>query len=161
MPGIPDVYQGTELWENSLVDPDNRRAVDFAVRRERLGTLTGLDQVPAVDDSGRAKLWLVRQALRARAERPELFVRYTALRARGSAHDHLVAFDRGGAITLATRLPVGLESSDGWNDTVVTLPEGEYRDALTGMVWHRDMPVSDALGRFPVALLLRERARDG
>jgi (1->4)-alpha-D-glucan 1-alpha-D-glucosylmutase len=157
MPGVPDVYQGTELWEDSLVDPDNRRAVDFAIRRQRLGALTGLDQVPPVDDSGRAKLWLIRQTLRARAERPELFVRYTPLRAQGSAHDHLVAFDRGGAITLATRLPVGLESSGGWNDTVVTLPEGEYRDALTGTVCHHDMPVSDALGRYPVALLLRER----
>jgi (1->4)-alpha-D-glucan 1-alpha-D-glucosylmutase len=158
MPGVPDVYQGAELWEDSLVDPDNRRAVDFATRRQRLDALTGLDQLPAVDDSGRAKLWLIRQTLRALAERPELFVKYTPVRAQGSAHDHLVAFDRGGAITLATRLPVGLESSGGWNDTVVTLPEGEYRDALTGTVRHGDMPVSDALGRYPVALLLRERA---
>jgi (1->4)-alpha-D-glucan 1-alpha-D-glucosylmutase len=161
MPGVPDVYQGTELWEDSLVDPDNRRAVDFATRRQRLGSLAGLDQGPAVDDSGRAKLWLIRQTLRARAERPKLFARYTPLRAQGSAHDHLVAFDRGGAITLATRLPVGLESAGGWNDTVVTLPEGEYRDALTGTACHRDLPVSDALGRYPVALLLREQARDG
>ena len=101
MPGVPDVYQGTEVWEDSLVDPDNRRPVDFARQRAVLAGLTG---APAVDDTGAAKLWVTAQALRARAEHPDLFRGYRPLSADGPAAEHLVAYDRGGAITLATRL---------------------------------------------------------
>ena len=77
-------------------------------------------------------MWLVHQALLARRDRPGYFAGYTALLATGPAADHAVAFDRGGAITVATRLPIRLEAGGGWGDTALTLPPGAWRDALTG-----------------------------
>ena len=129
MPGIPDVYQGTEVWEDSLVDPDNRRPVDFAALRDLLAQVEQA-RFP-VDASGAAKLWVTASALRARRDRPELFTGYTPVTAEGPQAAHLVGFDRGGAITLATRLPVGLARSGGWGDTTVDLP-GPVTDVLTG-----------------------------
>jgi (1->4)-alpha-D-glucan 1-alpha-D-glucosylmutase len=156
MPGVPDVYQGTELWNDSLVDPDNRRPVDFGLRQ---AALTGLDRgnpPPPVDGTGLAKLWVVSRALRARRDHPGLFTGYTPLLADGPAQQHLVAFDRGGAITLGTRLPVGLAAQGGWGQAALTLPPGRYRDALTSGLFTGELSVADALGRYPVALLLRE-----
>ena len=95
-----------------------------------------------------------RQARRARRERRELFTGYTPLAATGPAADHLVAFDRGGAITLATRLPVGLTAAGGWRDTALALPAGRYVDALTGREHSGSVVVADVLDRYPVALLL-------
>jgi (1->4)-alpha-D-glucan 1-alpha-D-glucosylmutase len=164
MPGVPDVYQGSELWDDSLVDPDNRRPVDFAVRQAgltalgALGANGGLAEPPAVDGTGLAKLWVVSRALRARRDHPGLFTGYTPLTVDGPAREHLVAFDRGGAITLATRLPVGLAAAGGWGDPALTLPPGRYRDAFTGSRHTGELVVADALGRYPVALLLREDA---
>ena len=110
-PGVPDVYQGSELWETSLVDPDNRRAVDFAKRAAMLAELDRGESegnVPAIDASGAAKLLVTSRALRLRRDRPELFTRYLPVEVLGSASGHAIAFDRGGAIAVATRLPVGL-----------------------------------------------------
>ena len=104
---MPDVYQGTELWETSLVDPDNRRPVDFA-RRRRCSREIDAGALPADRRVRRRQAAGHRAALRLRRDRPELFTGYTPLTAAGPAADHLVAFDRGGAITVATRLPVGL-----------------------------------------------------
>ena len=155
MPGVPDVYQGSELWGDSLVDPDNRRAVDFAFRHTALSALTG---PPALDGTGLAKLWVVSRSLRARREHPELFTTYAPLLAGGPAREHLVAFDRGGAITLATRLPAGLSASGGWGDAGLTLPPGRYRDVFTGSRHTGEVSVADALGQYPVALLLAEES---
>jgi (1->4)-alpha-D-glucan 1-alpha-D-glucosylmutase len=152
MPGVPDVYQGTELWDDSLVDPDNRRPVDFALRRSLLEQVTATH--PGVDASGAAKLWVTAQGLHARRERPELFNGYTPLGATGPAAEHAVAFDRGGAITLATRLPVGLAAAGGWLDTELALP-GSYLDVLTGRELAGRVEVAQILDRYPVALLLR------
>jgi (1->4)-alpha-D-glucan 1-alpha-D-glucosylmutase len=152
MPGVPDVYQGTELWDDSLVDPDNRRPVDFDHRRALLAQVR--QSHPPVDESGAAKLWVTTQALHARREHPELFTGYTPLRASGPAADHLVAFDRGGALTLATRLPVGLAAAGGWLDTALELP-GRFVDTLTGREHEGTVPVAEVLDRYPVALLLR------
>lgn len=151
MPGVPDVYQGSELWEDSLVDPDNRRPVDFGARQ---AALTALSAPPPVDGSGLAKLWVVSRTLRARRAHPELFTGYTPLLPDGAGQEHLVAFDRGGAITLATRLPVSLAAGGGWGDSTLPLPAGRYRDAFTGS-WHTgELVLADALGTYPVALLL-------
>ncbi|WP_433617293.1 malto-oligosyltrehalose synthase [Dactylosporangium sp. CA-139114] len=157
MPGVPDVYQGTELWENSLVDPDNRRPVDFA---ERLDLLAALDAaaaagqpLPPVDVSGAAKLLVVSRALRLRRDRPELFGDYRPVEATGAAQRHVVAFDRGGALTVATRLPVGLEAAGGWRDTELTLPAGDWVDALTGR--GATARLADLLASYPVALLVK------
>jgi len=153
MPGVPDVYQGSELWEDSLVDPDNRRPVDFALRQ---ATLTALTAPPPLDGSADAKLWVVSRALRARRQHPELFTGYTALLLDGPLREHLVAFDRGGAITLATRLPVALCAAGGWGDTTLTLPPGRYIDVFTGSTHADELSVGHALGHYPAALMLRQ-----
>ena len=89
MPGVPDVYQGTEVWEDSLVDPDNRRPVDFARQRAVLARLTGALRRSTA--RGAAKLWVTsRGAAGAAADHPELFTATSPLRADGPAADHLV-----------------------------------------------------------------------
>jgi (1->4)-alpha-D-glucan 1-alpha-D-glucosylmutase len=147
MPGVPDVYRGTEGWEDSLVDPDNRRPVDFAALRRLLAA----DQ-PSVDGSGAAKAWVVSRALRLRRDRPELFSGYLRVPVTGPAAEHAVAFDRGGAITVATRLPARLRARGGWGDTAADLPGGMV-DILTGRTVGGPTPLSQLLGRYPVALL--------
>ncbi|HEX3206183.1 MAG TPA: malto-oligosyltrehalose synthase [Propionibacteriaceae bacterium] len=150
MPGVPDVYQGTELWDDSLVDPDNRRPVDFAERVRLLESLG--DAPPGIDETGAAKLWITRQALRLRRSRPDVFSSYRAVAASGPAQDHLIGFDRGGAITLATRLPVALAAAGGWRDTAIEIP-ALHIDLLTGRPWNGTVPVREILISYPVALL--------
>ncbi|WP_373321763.1 malto-oligosyltrehalose synthase [Micromonospora okii] len=153
MPGVPDVYQGTELWENSLVDPDNRRPVDFAVRRELLADLDA-GRLPAVDDSGAAKLLVVSRTLRLRRDHPELFTGYRPVPAHGPAAAHAVAFDRGGALAVATRLPVRLARDGGWRDTTLPLPVHQATDLFTGRVYSGgEALLADVLATYPVALL--------
>jgi (1->4)-alpha-D-glucan 1-alpha-D-glucosylmutase len=157
MPGVPDVYQGTELWDYSLVDPDNRRPVDYAMRRTLLAALDG-GEVPAVDESGAAKLLVVSRVLRARRDHPEWFAGYEPVEVSGSAADHVVAFDRGGVVTVATRLPVSL-AAEGWGDTALQLPNGPWRDLLTGERFVSDVAGIAAdvvLAGLPVALLVRD-----
>ncbi|CAA9271909.1 MAG: GH13_26 / GH13 / GH13_20 [uncultured Blastococcus sp.] len=157
MPGVPDVYQGTELWDYSLVDPDNRRPVDYGRRRELLARLDG-GEVPAVDGSGAAKLLVVSRALRARRDHPEWFAGYEPVEVTGSAADHVVAFDRGGIVAVATRLPARL-AAEGWGDTALQLPNGAWRDLLTGERFVSDVAGIAAdvlLTRLPVALLVRD-----
>ncbi|PPH23043.1 malto-oligosyltrehalose synthase [Rathayibacter sp. AY1C4] len=152
-PGIPDVYQGSELWETSLVDPDNRREVDFGQRRALLERIDG-GWKPAIDAEGAAKLLVTSRALRLRRDRPELFTRYAAVPAIGPAAEHAIAFDRGGALTVATRLPEGLAASGGWNGTVVVLPGHPMEDILTGRTFAGGVtPVAEILADYPVALL--------
>ena len=155
-PGIPDVYQGTELWDFSLVDPDNRRAVDYQLRREMLKRFDeGL--VPKLDVSGATKLFVVHRALTLRRDRPELFRGYRPLNAEGKAAAHALAYARSeDLVVVGTRLPVGLESAGGWRDTTVTLTDGEWTDVITGStVSGGHAQVADVLKRFPVALLVR------
>ncbi|HEX6755445.1 MAG TPA: malto-oligosyltrehalose synthase [Mycobacteriales bacterium] len=154
MPGVPDTYQGGELWDLSLVDPDNRRPVDFDRRRALLSRLDGGWQ-PPVDASGAAKLLVVSRALRLRRDRPELFGSYTPLVATGVAGEHAVAYDRGGAIAVGTRLPVRLERDGGWRDAALPLPEGTLTDALTGRTFSGATPLAGILATYPVALLTR------
>ena len=125
MPGVPDVYQGTEFWDRSLTDPDNRRPFDFGARRTALAALDAGDRPASYTDDA-AKLLVTSRALRLRRDRPELFTGYRPVAATGAAAGHLVGFDRGsaagaGAVTLATRLPRGLEQQGGWRDTAVEL----------------------------------------
>jgi (1->4)-alpha-D-glucan 1-alpha-D-glucosylmutase len=152
MPGVPDVYQGTEVWEDSLVDPDNRRRVDFAAHAALLTQLDADATPPPVDTTGSAKLWLVSRTLRLRRDEPQRFAAYTPLRASGACAEHVVAFDRGGAVTVATRLPVTLERNGGWADTTLDLPAAA-RDVLTGRDVGATVRVGDLLATYPVALL--------
>ncbi|SOD74045.1 maltooligosyl trehalose synthase [Jatrophihabitans sp. GAS493] len=153
MPGIPDVYQGTELWEDSLVDPDNRRPVDFNQRRGLLARL-GRNGRPLIDESGAAKLLVVSRTLAARRDHPELFGGYTPITGSGAAAEHLVGYDRGGAITLATRLPAGLQRRGGWGSTAVQLGDATFLDVFTGRTVTGSVELSSLLDLLPVALLL-------
>jgi (1->4)-alpha-D-glucan 1-alpha-D-glucosylmutase len=140
-PGVPDVYQGTELWDHSLTDPDNRRTVDYD------------DRVALLADGSHPKLRVTAAALRLRRDSPDLFTSYAAVTATGPAADHVLAFDRGGAVTVVTRLPVELGRRGGWGDTVLDL-DGRWRDVVTGRVV--GTRVDDVLRELPVALLVRE-----
>lgn len=152
MPGVPDVYQGSEFWERSLTDPDNRRPVDFAQREKELATIDAGTLPEAGTET--SKLLVTSRALRLRRDRPELFRDYRPVSASGATADHLVAFDRGGALTFATRLPVGLERASGWRDTAVELSTA-LRDELTGTTHGPGpVPVADILQKYPVALLV-------
>ncbi len=169
-PGVPDLYQGSELWDLSLVDPDNRRPVDYERRRDLLESLEGDEQAARVsvlaawasgDEEGLAKLWVVRQALVLRAAHPGWFSPDAAgdwepLASRGVAADHLVAARRGGALAITTRWPLRLERAGGWRDTVLDLPVGVFADRLAGGSWEGEVPVGDLLSALPVALLVDE-----
>ncbi|MGY1916543.1 malto-oligosyltrehalose synthase [Blastococcus sp. SYSU DS0973] len=157
MPGVPDVYQGTELWDFSLVDPDNRRPVDYALRRKVLASLDG-GEVPAVDGTGAAKLLVTSRTLRTRRDHPEWFAGYEPVAVTGSAADQVVAYDRGGVVVVATRLPARL-AAEGWGDTALQLPNGAWRDLFTGERAVSDVAgvaVDSLLTRLPVALLVRD-----
>jgi len=154
MPGVPDVYQGTELWDNSLVDPDNRRPVDFGRRAELLAAIDAGGQ-REVDASGAVKLLVTSRALRARRDHPELFTGYTPISAIGPSAEHALAFDRGGAITVVTRLPLTLARRGGWRDTTLALPSGPWHDVISDQTVAAAAPLAELLTRYPVALLLR------
>ena len=158
MPGVPDLYQGSELWDLFLVDPDNRRPVDFDRRRDLLTRIDG-GWLPGLDDSGAAKLLIVTRALRLRRDRPELFGgSYESLPAQGPAADHLFAFARGGGhlVAVATRLPATLQRAGGWRGTTLPIGPGPWTDVLTGQpVPSGWVAAEDLLQRYPVALLVR------
>jgi malto-oligosyltrehalose synthase len=157
MPGVPDVYQGCELTGLSLVDPDNRRPVDYQRRRRLLAALRAGQEVVGLDAE---KLLLTSRALRLRRDHPEWFTgRYTPLAAEGPAAEHAVAFQRGEhAVTVVTRLPAALRRRGGWTDTVLPLPDLHWRDVLTGTRHAGLRPLlSEVMWRLPVALLVPER----
>jgi (1->4)-alpha-D-glucan 1-alpha-D-glucosylmutase len=167
-PGVPDIYQGTELWNLSLVDPDNRRPVDFERRRALLAALpdpeAGMPDGPPAwhHADGRAKLHLIRQALRLRAADPGLFAAgdYLPLTVEGTLAAHLVAFarvhDGRTVVAIAPRLlaplvlapdggdaepdAVDLDQAGrldpfahpGWDTTLIEVPRRHWQDRLTG-----------------------------
>ena len=94
-------------------------------------------------------------ALRLRRDRPELFTTYRPLEVVGEASDHAVAFDRGGAVTVVTRLSIGLERRGGWGDSAIVLADGHWHDVLTDRIHDGGtMPLDDLLDTYPVALLV-------
>ncbi|MEP6650580.1 MAG: malto-oligosyltrehalose synthase, partial [Lapillicoccus sp.] len=157
LPGIPDVYQGTELLDLSLVDPDNRRPVDFGVRTERLACLDA-GAVPAdLDDE---KLLVTSRALRLRRDHLEWFIGPTAtVRRARTDTDHAFAVARGDSsgdhvVAVVTRFAASL---DGWGAGRLAVPVGSWTDLLTGREVEGDdeVPLSGILDRLPVALLMR------
>ena len=183
-PGVPDIYQGNEVWDFSLVDPDNRRPVDYTRRVTLLEQIeqaaTDSGRVPALLDDmlanladGRAKLYTIWRALRLRVEHPEVFDlgSYAAIEPYGPRADHLCALARrhGSFVVVAVvgrwfaTLPriagTALASFD-WLDTTVALPAGVYRDVFTEMSHTVEegagVRVAELLARFPVALLVAE-----
>ncbi|MET0189054.1 MAG: malto-oligosyltrehalose synthase [Pseudonocardia sediminis] len=158
-PGVPDVYQGTELFEYSLVDPDNRRPVDIAARETMLARIDE-GHLPPIDTHGAAKLLVTAACARLRRSRPELFTGYVPVPAQGPAADHAVAFTRGGGqlVAVATRLPEGLAARGGWGETVLALPGGatDFHDVVSGKAVDGAAPLlSTLLADYPVALLVR------
>jgi (1->4)-alpha-D-glucan 1-alpha-D-glucosylmutase len=159
-PGVPDIYQGEELWQHTLVDPDNRQPVDYERRRRLLGELEGLsvEAVQARAAEGLPKLWLIARALGLRRQRPAAFGphgTYEAMAASGRRADHVIAFARNReVVALCPRFPLRLRGR--FEDTVLALPEGRWRNELTGEDWPSgSVAVQDLLARFPVALLAR------
>jgi len=182
VPGVCDVYQGCELWDLSLVDPDNRRPVDFALRARMLegierrlaegpaarAALARELSAPAALGDGRAKLFLLREALRLRRDQQALFLEgdYLPLEARGPHAAHLVAFGRlhrGRKLVCAvprlalTLLDAGRDGRIAWEGELPLPPElrGPFADAVTGE--RREgaaLPLSLLFGSFPVALLV-------
>jgi len=161
-PGVPDIYQGTERWTLSLVDPDNRRLVDYGVRRRMLKSLKAMsvDAIVAGSDEGYTKCHVIHEALKLRSRRPHAFDRrgdYEPMSATGAAGAHVVAFCRSDeAITIVPRLVLGLSRKGGWRNTSVPLPNGSWRNVFTGDVANGgSVLVGHLLREFPVALLER------
>ena len=160
-PGVPDLYQGTEVWDLSLVDPDNRRPVDYDARRRLLDTLAGAGPETALahGDEGGQKLWLIHRLLGHRRRHPGVYgpaSGYEALRAFGPKACHAVAFTRsGGLAVVVPRLLTRL--GEGWDGSTVSIPGGAWVDVLTDeKVDGGDASVDALLRRFPVAVLARE-----
>ena len=163
-PGIPDTYQGSELWDLHLVDPDNRGAVDYGIRSAMLAELqAGLstEEIIRKVDSGMPKLWVIYSALKLRKTKPECFgvaAAYIPLSVEGSKKEHVVAFLRGDQVaTIVSRW--NLKLGGGWAGSIVNLPKAHWKNLLTGeSVEGGRLRMQDILKRFPVALLVREEA---
>ena len=159
MPGVPDVYQGCELVDLSLVDPDNRRPVDFAERRRRLARLDAGEKPADVHDE---KLLVTATALRLRRAHPEWFTgREATYRPLPTTTGNAIAFGRGegdavSAVAVATRLPLALARRGGWGEHTLSLPPGPWRNLLTGRtIEGGSVALAPLLDRYPVAILAR------
>jgi (1->4)-alpha-D-glucan 1-alpha-D-glucosylmutase len=165
-PSVPDYYQGSELWDFSLVDPDNRRPVDFDLRKKLLGAKGDLLKNLA---DGRAKLHIIREGLKVRRQLPHLFrgARYTPLYADAGMEEKVCAFflrdAKDTVVAVAPRLFTSLmkesdQSPTGeriWRESRLVLPQGEYTDVLTGRnIAGGAQRLAELLAEFPVALLV-------
>jgi (1->4)-alpha-D-glucan 1-alpha-D-glucosylmutase len=182
-PGIPDFYQGSELWDLNLVDPDNRRPVDFGRREALLKEITEkaernitemIPELLAQKEDGRVKLFLIHRALQARKERSLVFQNgaYIPLQTSGKWSRHVIAFAREyeglWAISLAPRFLTSLIKEGEfplgrpvWNDTHVILPEqvcSPWRDVISSKIveGEKTLPMAEAFCSFPVALLFNQ-----
>ncbi len=166
-PGVPDLYQGTEVWDLSLVDPDNRRPVDYAARDRLLDALAGAGPEAALARSGEGgpKLWLIHRLLGHRQRCPGAYgpgSGYEPLPVSGSGSGHVVAFTRTGGLAvvvprLVARLGGRAWGGGAWGDTSVEVPGGDWTDVLTGEPVRGGLVRMDTLlRRFPVAVLGRE-----
>jgi (1->4)-alpha-D-glucan 1-alpha-D-glucosylmutase len=183
-PGVPDFYQGAELWDLNLVDPDNRRPVNFETRRAMLRDINDgvrgdissfIAELLRTKEDGRIKLFLIHMALKARRQNPQAFRegRYIPLEVAGTFREHIVAFARNHrkswAVTVAPRFLVALVSNgkyplgtEVWHDTQVLLPEGsplEWNNMFTGeIIGNRNaLRIGEVFQRLPVALLVAEQ----
>jgi (1->4)-alpha-D-glucan 1-alpha-D-glucosylmutase len=177
VPGVPDLYQGAELWDLSLVDPDNRRPIDYGERRRLLADLEKSTPAPAAISGwldhwqdGMVKLALISRTLALRKSHPALFAEgaYEPLGVAGTRENHLCAFARRSGsesvVVAVPRLVAALDAEPGWGDTIVRLPPASaqrWRNVLTGAVVdsaERDgsavLAAADVFAQFPLALLV-------
>ena len=182
-PGVPDFYQGSELWDLSLADPDNRRPVDFDQRRAMLATIREPDEADlgrlvqdllSTPEDGKIKLFLIYRALKAKKANREIFRAgaYLPLESAGTFKNHVIAFawryERQWALVIAPRFlshliqagdfPLGRHV---WQDTELIMPDGApaaWRNVITGeeLSAAQALSVGDILLSFPVALLMGE-----
>jgi (1->4)-alpha-D-glucan 1-alpha-D-glucosylmutase len=160
-PGVPDIYQGTELWDFSLVDPDNRRPVDFSHRAELLQSLENaqVSELWQHRADGRVKLWCLQQGMALRSRRAESVGPegdYVPLGAEGTRADRVIAFCRGhDVIAVITRW--WLRFGEDFEDTILQLPEGTWRNPLTGRHDLKDrVPIRELIAPLPVGVLERQ-----
>jgi (1->4)-alpha-D-glucan 1-alpha-D-glucosylmutase len=163
-PGVPDLYQGGELWDHSLVDPDNRRPVDYDLRRSLLKEMRSMtaEQVIQRMDEGLPKLWVIHHALWLRRERARCFGRegaYATCSARGPQADRVIAYTRGSDVL--TVVPRWTQSRTSWDGTTLELPEGLWTNCLTGQNFEGVQQIESLFTVFPVSLLTRERRSQG
>ncbi|WP_280153928.1 malto-oligosyltrehalose synthase [Piscinibacter sp. XHJ-5] len=184
VPGVPDLYQGNEVMDLSLVDPDNRRPVDYEARRRLLDELqrlseqpdwrTGLAAMTAAPHDGRLKLWIIWRLLQLRRQQPELLRDggYAALQVTGQHKDHVVAFVRETAgqqmVVACGRWFARLldarpawPAENVWGDAVLEVPgDRQWRDVLSGQVLvvdgGRPLPVASMFATLPMAVLVPE-----
>ncbi|MEY2432693.1 MAG: (1-_4)-alpha-D-glucan 1-alpha-D-glucosylmutase, partial [Acidimicrobiaceae bacterium] len=155
-PGVPDTYQGCELWDSSLVDPDNRRAVDYGKRAAALSAIDGVKVAEVWSehrDEGWPKLALLRACLQLRRRHLDAFGHdstYVPLTVNGEDAHRVIAFERGRrVVAVVPRLPRrGLPDS-----AVVTLPEGNWTNILTGDRHSGEASFAKLSGAFPLAVL--------
>ncbi|HEY1718115.1 MAG TPA: malto-oligosyltrehalose synthase [Verrucomicrobiae bacterium] len=157
-PGVPDIYQGNELWDFSLVDPDNRRLVDFEIRKKLLAAAKNLsaEEIWQRRDEGLPKLWLTQKVLQLRARESEIFHGdYEPIFVRGQKENHVVAFVRGSkAITVVPRFAREIKSD--WANVALELPDGNWQNEFTRENFSGETGVEKLFENFPVALLIRE-----
>ena len=183
VPGVPDFYQGTEMWDLSLVDPDNRRPVDYALRTDALaGMLAGAEKkgeasVAAATlgtlEDGRIKLWAMHRVLSLRNEHLAVFEQgsYTPLTATpAEKEEHVFAFLRGeDVLVVLPRFSYTLGGGEGlalgkaWDGVALTLPEGSAADwtniftGETSTATAGILAIDEAFKSFPVAVFVRKR----
>jgi (1->4)-alpha-D-glucan 1-alpha-D-glucosylmutase len=160
VPGVPDLYQGTELWDLSLVDPDNRRPVDYNQRMQLLTRCRSMSATEATADwdSGLPKLWLIDRVLSLRVAQPEEFSegsRYQPLVAQGAHLGNLFAFRRGDNLIAAVpRLTLSIANQ--WEETRLPLPSGTWENIFTLETVSASASATQLFGSFPVALLRKK-----
>ncbi|HET9865149.1 MAG TPA: malto-oligosyltrehalose synthase [Steroidobacteraceae bacterium] len=172
-PGVPDIYQGSELWNLSLVDPDNRRAVDYALRMRMLEEIErdyAADPAAAIRawldawHDGRIKLWLTWRLLKLRRDHPRIFAGgYEPLEVTGPDSDRVIAFlrssDGPSLVVAVARWPAARERDAGWRQASIPGAGNSagWRDVLTGASCSREPPNASLLfAQLPVAILIRE-----
>ncbi len=162
VPGVPDFYQGTELWDLSLVDPDNRRPVDFELRSALVRRCAGLSAAQALEDwdCGLPKLWMTSRVLAVRRARPGDFSersKYQPMVANGARLGNLLAFRRGdNLIAVVPRFTMTVDGR--WGDTSLPLPRGTWRSCFGEDSFQGGATPQQLFEQFPVALLTREDA---
>jgi len=165
VPGVPDLYQGAELWNSSLVDPDNRRPVDYDLRRRLLNEIKNIDPAAGAalamqhGAEGLPKMWTIHRALCLRRERPQNFgadAAYKPITADGPKANHVIAYLRGEHVaTVVPRFALLLRAD--WQDTSIAIPDGTWTNLLTGQrTAGRTILLRTLLQDFPVALLAKD-----